>query len=68
MQGYTGYTITLRYTWVCRVQYAGISEGTFFIGVVGRGILEFFAKKVVALPLPGMDECMTLQKYLNKNI
>ena len=30
-------------------------EGTFFIGGggggVGRGILEFFAKKVVALPL-----------------
>jgi len=35
-------------------------EGTFFLGGglgggVGRGILEFFAKKVVALPLPGMD-------------
>ena len=36
-----------------------LRKGTFFIGVggggMGRGILEFFAKKVVALPLPGMD-------------
>ena len=35
-----------------------VREGTFFIGGgrgVGRGILDFLAKKVVALPLPGMD-------------
>ena len=37
-----------------------VMEGTFFIGEegvgmgVGRGILEFFAQKVVALPLLGM--------------
>ena len=34
-------------------------EGTFFNrgagGGVGRGILEFFAKKIVALLLPRMD-------------
>ena len=34
-----------------------VREGTFFLegGRMGRGILEFFAKKVVALPLRGMD-------------
>ena len=29
---------------------------------------EFLAKKVVALPLPRLDLCMTLHKYLNKSI
>ena len=36
-------------------------------GGVGRGILEFFCKKVVALPHPRMDWCMTLHKYRHKN-
>ena len=34
-----------------------VREGTFFIGGVGRGILEFFVKKVVALPLLKRGKC-----------
>lgn len=44
-------------------------EGTFLIeGRVGmdRGIFEIFGEEILALPLPGMDWFMTLDKQLLK--